>query len=278
MMKQMIALIGLWLGIDGGLMPFERQVLAVELNIPAKTFHCQSLKSSVAYSVYVPSGSQPVEGWPVVFLLHGAGRNHRTIPDHPVANEMIRQQPFVMVFPDGKAGWYTDSLSAPESRFQSMLKELLDLVRKEFPVSSEPTHTGICGWSMGGFGAVRFAEANPGDVHVVATTMALLDFPNPKLPREKNFRIPRVFGDDPEDWKRYNPMNSIENLRGKELLFVAPRKAFDIQMNRNFHQALEAAEIPHELREVDGAHDFDTVLATLPLLLRFMQESLVPKA
>jgi enterochelin esterase-like enzyme len=50
------------------------------------------------------------------------------------------------------------------------------------------------------------------------------------------------------------------------------KAAFDLQMNRNLDSVLKAAGIAHTFREVDGAHDFSTVRATLPALLDSLGE------
>jgi hypothetical protein len=59
------------------------------------------------------------------------------------------------------------------------------------------------------------------------------------------------------------------------VLFITGKAAFDAQMNRNFDAALTAAGIAHTFREVDGAHDFGTVRATLPALFDFLDKQLV---
>jgi len=242
--------------------------------IPAQTFRCEALGREVNYSAYVPAGAPPAGGWPLVMLLHGAGRNHRTIPDDATCRALVLKQKFAIVFPDGKLGWYLDSPVEPKSRYQSMLRELLTHARHTLPVSSKPERTGICGWSMGGYGSMRFAETFPDEVSAVATTIALLDFPNPSLPKEQNFPVSALFGKAPDLWPALNCITNVEPLRGKSLLIVCARGAFDAQMNRNFHARLESAGIAHTFKEVEGAHLFPTVQATLPLLFDFLESHL----
>jgi S-formylglutathione hydrolase FrmB len=181
----------------------------------------------------------------------------------------VRQQKFAIVFVDGRRSWYMDSQADPASRYQSMLRELLVYVRHRHPVSSNVQSTGICGWSMGGYGAMHFAQTFPGEIGAVATSIALLDFPNPHLPKEENYPVSSLFGSDEKAWSAFNCMNKVESLRGKPVLFMTGKAAFDLQMNRNFDSVLKAAGIAHTFREVDGAHDFSTVQATLPALLEF---------
>jgi S-formylglutathione hydrolase FrmB len=240
--------------------------------IPAHTFQCQALGRMVDYSAYMPKGTPPAGGWPLVLLLHGDGRNHRTIADDTASRVLVLQQKFAIVFVDGQRGWYIDSQADPASRYQSMLRELLDHVRHKLPVSSNVQSTGICGWSMGGYGAMRFAQTFPGEIGAVATSIALLDFPNPHLPKEKNYPVSSLFGADEKAWCSFNCMNEVESLRGKPVLFMTGKAAFDLQMNRNLDSVLKAAGIAHTFREVDGAHDFSTVRATLPVLLDFLSD------
>jgi pimeloyl-ACP methyl ester carboxylesterase len=169
---------------------------ALSAEIPAHTFQCQALGRMVEYSAYIPKGTPPAGGWPLVLLLHGDGRNHRTIADDTASRVLVLQQKFAIVFADGQRGWYIDSQADPASRYQSMLRELLDHVRHKLPVSSNVQSTGICGWSMGGYGAMRFAQTFPAEIGAVATSIALLDFPNPHLPKEENYPVSSLFGSD----------------------------------------------------------------------------------
>jgi S-formylglutathione hydrolase FrmB len=249
------------------------ELLAAD-RIEARTFRSEALGRDVPYSVFIPSEPAPAGGWPLVLVLHGAGRNHRTPADTPETRAEILTRKLVLVFADGKLGWWFDSEAEPASKYDSMLQELLRLVRRDLPVSSAPARTGVCGWSMGGYGSVRFAETHPEELGAVATAIALLDFPNPALPREQTYRMSPVFGTDPEQWRRLNCMTDAERLRGRQLLFIAGRRAFDYQMNLNFHQRLEGLGIPHELREIDGGHTFPAVQAAWPQMLDFMESRL----
>jgi S-formylglutathione hydrolase FrmB len=127
---------------------------------------------------------------------------------------------------------------------------------------------------MGGYGDVRFAQTFPGEVGAVATMIALVVFPNAKLPKEQNYPVSPVFGTDERAWPQFNCMSQVETLGGKRLLIITGKDAFDAQMNRNFHAALDAAGIAHAFREVEGAHDFPTAQATLPAMLQFLAEHL----
>ena len=231
--------------------------------IESREWGCVALGRRCAYSIFVPDEPPPARGWPVVLLLHGAGRNHRTVIDAPALRADIEQRRFVIVFPNGELSFYLH-------QHQSMLTELLTLVG---PV--ERQRVGVCGWSMGGFGAVRFAEDCPEKIAAVGSLIGLLDYPNPALPAAHNYDLAPVMGTEPADWQAINCLAGAERLRGQQIRILGARQAFDFQMNQNFHERLEALGINHGYEILTGAHDWPTVQRGLPLLLDFMASALL---
>ena len=233
-------------------------------------WQCRALGRQKPYSLHLPTGNPPPGGWPLLVLLHGAGRNHRAVADSPDVASLIEPCPFAVVCPDGELGFYIDSPAVAGSQFQSMVMELLSLVRAEQPVSTDPKRTGICGWSMGGFGAFRFAEDFPHEIGAIAAIIGLLDYPNPALPPGQTYPTAPVFGGDPTYWQTVNCTAQAERLCGMEIAIVAARSAFDYTMNVNFHHRLRELGIPHDYTELDGAHDWPTVVSAFPLVLDFV--------
>lgn len=248
---------------------------AEESKSPAKTnvlavhsLNSRALGHEVSYSLFVPSGVAPAGGWPLVMILHGDGRNHRSLAEDAFTQKLIARQPFAVLCPDGARAWWIDSPLVNDSNYQAMLLELLAEVPRRFPVSAAPQRTVVMGWSMGGFGAVRFAEDHRERIGALATVMALVDFPNPGLPREQNYGVPPVMA-DAKLCGQFNCLTKAENLRGRPLLQLAPTNAFDFTMNRNFHARLTQLGIKHDYREIPGKHDWATVTAALPVMFNF---------
>jgi len=239
-------------------------------------WQCRALGRQKPYSLHLPGGHPPPGGWPLLVLLHGAGRNHRAVAESPDVASLIEPCPFAVVCPDGELGFYIDGPMATGAQFQSMVWELLTRVRAEQPVSTDPRRTGICGWSMGGYGAVRFAEDFPHEVGAVAAIIGLLDYPNPALPPGQTYPTAPVFGNDPAFWHTVNCMTHAHRLRGLDIDIVAARGAFDYTMNVNFHHRLQELGMPHGYTELDGAHDWRTVARAFPLMLDFMTAKLTP--
>lgn len=232
------------------------------------TLHSRAMDREVPYTLFVPPGAAPAGGWPLVVILHGDGRSHRSLGDDPGMRELIVRQSFAVLCPEGGRGWWIDSPLIAGSNYQSMLLELLDEVPRRFPVSAEPRRTVAMGWSMGAFGALRLAQDHRGRIGALATVMALVDFPNPSLPKDQNYGIPSVMA-DPKRYGDFNCLAQADRLRGLPFLQIAPTSAFDFTMNRNFHARLVELGVRHDYREIPGQHDWATVLSGLPAMFDF---------
>jgi len=198
----------------------------------------------------------------VILLLHGAGRDHRTLWEHPATRAALERSRSVIVIPNGRSSWWL-------GRYAAFPLELLDWLGPRLGLAPDAGRCAVAGWSMGGYGSVRLAEQHPDRFSAWGGVLALLDFPNAAYPLEHNHSVPAVFG-GPREWPGHNPLGAVEALRGKALFFMTASAAFDRPMNRAFHERLSALGIPHEFSEVPGGHTFDVVAAVLPRLLEFL--------
>jgi poly(3-hydroxybutyrate) depolymerase len=118
------------------------------------------------YTVFVPAAYTPLEKWPLLLFLHGAGERG-TDPRLPVVGGIgpqIKSRaetfPFIVVFPQcedvdcrAAVGWRADGPDA-----QRALR-IVDEVEQELSV--DRNREVITGLSMGGFGAWSIAAATP---------------------------------------------------------------------------------------------------------------------
>lgn len=125
----------------------------------------------------MPAGPPPPGGFPVLYLLHGLhGRpgdfiefgDLRTVIDRMVANRTVK--PLVVVMPNAANSWYVDSatVGGPGDYARDIGHDLPDAIEAAFPVGSDRQHRAIAGISMGGFGALRLALAEPERYSAVA--------------------------------------------------------------------------------------------------------------
>ena len=242
-------------------------------HIEQVTFSSPSFVAKKSYSVVLPANYDAQKpNWPVLYLLHGRGRNDRSLIDDPATREALLRASFVTVLPNGEDGWYLDSQVSPKNAYTKLLGETIHDAETKYHLSREPQRRAIAGWSMGGYGSMRFAVTHPQQFAMVATIVGLLDFPRSGLPEGQSHSIPaKTFGTDEDDWKKINPLNSAEQLRGTAVLLITADQAFDRTMNENFHVRLQQLKIEHEWIVLKGTHHFDVVRLAVPMVVKSVQ-------
>jgi pimeloyl-ACP methyl ester carboxylesterase len=239
------------------------------------SFDCHALAVKTTFTIVKPEAPPGPGGYAVLIILHGLGRNQRTLLDQPETRDMILHQQALLVLPDSGRGWWIDS-PVGGAKYDSMLMEVVGEVRKRFPVSTENKQWGVIGWSMGGFGAMHFAENHPEVVNFVGSIIGLLDYPRVDgLPEDQRFPISsEVFGTSTSGWALLNPSLHTNRLTGKRIVIVIGNQAFDRTMNENFLHAAMSTKLPVEAYRIDGSHTFPTVVSGLDILLERARESL----
>ncbi len=248
----------------------------LEPRIKSATFHSRTLNRDKTFCVVLPTGYDPSAGpWPVLYLLHGRGRNERTLIDDKRSREVLLNAPFVTVLPDGDDGWYIDSPVRTDDLYQSYTEEVIEAADSHFNLSPQRECRGLSGWSMGGYGCTVFAELHADRFAAVAPIIGLLDFPREDLPDGQRYTVPTdCFGEDPGVWRRFNPITHAEQLKATSVLIITADGAFDRTMNENFARRLKHLGINHQWQSFRGKHTFEMVQQALPVVIEFMTRKL----
>ncbi len=247
----------------------------VEERIRHYDFQSEALQKKMAFTVVYPTGYEEAgKPWPVLFFLHGLGRNETTLIKDPASYAHLLAQPYVIVLPKGNNGWYFDSPFDSRRQYARYLDEVVALAGKVAHVSAERSQRAIGGWSAGGFGSVWACLRHPESFSTLATIIAVVDFPAPgvRFPISKE-----TFGTDPARWPEFNPMTRAEELRGLNILLVIGEKASDAAMNERFSGKLNAAGIPHETLSLPGGHTFPSVQQGVGPVCDFVKQHLAPR-
>ncbi len=229
-------------------------------------FFSAALNREKPYAVLLPADFDPGLTYPVLFLLHGRGRNQNSLLDSPRAFAALARAEFITVLPLGDDSWYINSPIKKGDRYADYLAEVIADAEKKYPVSRDRRFRGLAGWSMGGYGAAMFAESRPGSFSLLAAAIALLDFPRVEsdFPEKQRYKVPvERFGEDPALWRDFNPAANAAKLRDFKVILVLGKQDFAWTMNRNFLTALEVAKIPATVIELPGGHAFATVEAAV---------------
>ena len=234
-------------------------------------------------NVLVPDGYRD-DGrtYPVLYLLHGGGPGSDFISwDRTGIRQISQDKQIIIVMPDGgPCGWYSNPVTSnvgPRNWETFHMNQVLPWVDANFRTHAEFDGRAVAGFSMGGFGALKYAAKYYGHFASVSS------YSGPASTRRDlgvvthwaNFTSAAfelgggmVYG-APWDEARVsadNAMENIERYRGKRVFLVAgdSPERFDLfdRMNeeqvlagqREFRAALDEAGIAYEAHEPGGGH------------------------
>jgi putative tributyrin esterase len=221
------------------------------------------------YRVILPddySASNENKRYPVILLLHGLTGHYDNWSDKTKLTEYSRSHGFIIVTPEGDNGWYTDSASAPNDKYESyIVKELIPEIDKKFRTVADRDHRAIAGLSMGGYGSIKFGLKYPEMFSLVGSFSGALGAASFT---EKNAggigkSIDLIYGPADGETRRSNDIFGLVRALTPEKIAALPfvyldcgTEDFLIQNNRDFLSLLNEKKVPHEYRELPGKHDW----------------------
>ena len=249
-----------------------------------------ALDRSWPFRLYLPDGyeSSSLE-YPVIYLLHGSGGNETSWDEGIEIIDSLVQEghipPVIAVAPASGRSWWTDSVEPFESAF---IEDLIPYVDANWRTIAEREGRAVAGYSMGGYGAVRYALAYP-ETFGAATALrpALYD---QQPPPDSSARTTGAFGDpyEPDLWdeRNYPALLDAYAESGLEVpMFIAVgdddwNEPAGWEFNVEYQSALlyerlaKQHESPAELRVMDGGPDWELWGPAFEEALAYMAESL----
>ncbi|MEI6913888.1 MAG: alpha/beta hydrolase family protein [Armatimonadota bacterium] len=199
--------------------------------------------------------------FPVFYLLHGLSDDHTGWVRRTSIELYVREEPMIVVMPNGERSWYTNAQGNPMAQFEDYItRELIGFVDSTLQTVSTRAGRAIGGLSMGGYGAVKLALKHPELFCAAASLSGALVINGAFVgdeARDKEMRL--IFGED---------------MRGGEedILAIAERadrstlpairidcgtEDWLLESNRTTHARFEELHIPHEYEEYPGDHNWD---------------------
>lgn len=225
-------------------------------------FTSAALERQAKFSVFVPQGETPSEGWPVLYLLHGAYGQHTDWWSNTEVCKTAQELDVMVVFPDGgQFGWYMDSPASPEDRYEThVIDELIPLVDRTFRTRADRAHRGICGLSMGGHGAITLATKHPALFTSASSLSGILELSN----HVKEWSERDLLGtliDAPDYWAANSAFELAPRLVDADVRIFLDCGDSDetgaTADNRVFHQRLEELSVEHRYVERPGGHSWE---------------------
>lgn len=257
---------------------------------------CRALSSrilgrAVRYCVLLPPSydAEKARRYPVLYYLHGLGDNEQSLVNFGGWNLMAHLQEqgrlgeFLIVAPDGGRTFYVNSRDGRERYEDFFIREFLPLMDKNYRTRADRAFRGITGFSMGGYGALRFAFLYPrlfrsASAHSPALMerMPRMDFVASPVERSRFHLLGEVFGSPPDSvfWDQQNPLTLARQQSGLSDLKIyfdcgsEDRYGFDAGA-RKLHDVLRARGVAHEFHIYPGGHDALYLAEHLPASFEF---------
>jgi putative tributyrin esterase len=229
---------------------------------------------TLPYSVLLPEGyasaARRTQSFPVLYLLHGLSGHYSNwlaktkLAEHAAAYQLI------IVTPEGNDGWYTDSATVPEDKYEAyIMQELLPDVERRFRTTKAREGRAIAGLSMGGYGALKFGLKYPDRFIFAASMSGALDAAV-RAEDDRRFAweylrpsIMQTFGAPNSPTRAANDLHNLARTLPAERIASLPFFYFDcgtedgfLATNRELAQIFLERKIPHEFRQLPGGHNW----------------------
>ncbi|MBX7054976.1 MAG: esterase family protein [Pyrinomonadaceae bacterium] len=207
------------------------------------------------------------ERFPVIYLLHGLTGNYRNWVDKTDVEQFAVNYDVIIITVDGNNGWYTDSVSAPNDRFESyIVRELIPEVEEDLRVIADRGHRMIAGLSMGGYGSIKFGLKYPEMFSLVGSFSGALgasSFTEKNAGPNIGKTIDLIYGPVGSETRAANDIfkmireASAEKIKAMPFIYQScGTEDFLIGNNREFLALMNEKKVAHEYREHPGVHDW----------------------
>ncbi len=255
-------------------------------------FESKIVSYPVKYSIYLPPDYYTSErSYPVLYLLHGYSDDETGWIQFGEANSIADKAinsgdatSCIIVMPDGKVAWYTNSVDGKDRWEDMFTNEFIPSIEKKYRIRSKKEFRAIAGLSMGGYGALKLTMHHT-DLFSSCVAMSAGVFTDDEM--LKNDEYDHYFGDIyglkstndlGEHWKANSPLYLVKTVDKEKLTSVrfyidCGDDDFLYKGNSMLHIKMRELEIPHEYRVREGGHHWNYWRTGLYDGLKFISQS-----
>ncbi len=242
-----------------------------------------SLHRVTSFEMFIPNDLRtdvtPLNGYQqgpmrTLFLLHG----YTGAPESWGVENLAAQYNVALVMPSGENSFWLDG-EATGRKFAAYLgEELPAYLNQTFGLCRSREDTGICGLSMGGFGALHTGLSYPerfGQIGAMSSALIVHEIAHMKPGEDNgmaNYAYYReCFGDLEHLEGSPNDPESLVHCQPAPKMFICcGTEDFLLENNRAFHRFLEKEGVPHVYQESPGSHDWKFWGEYTPKILEWM--------
>lgn len=252
-------------------------------------FHSALVGKTLPYNVILPGdySVSTATRYPVLYLLHGWAGHYNDWATRTNVADYASPYGIILVMPEGNNGWYTDSATIANDKYESyIIQELIPDVQQRYRTIESRYGRGIAGLSMGGYGALKFGLKSPGTFAFAGSLSGALRATTWTEEDLKSFKgindsLVAAFGARDSPQRSANDIFEIAHGMSTPRAALLPYFYFDcgtedffLGVNEQFAALLSEKKIAHEFRELPGAHGWQYWDQQVKELLKVAAEKL----
>jgi enterochelin esterase-like enzyme len=226
------------------------------------TFQSASMKVEVGFNIYLPPDYAALKAsrFAVIYYLHGLKGHESSYVDYArLLNSAVAARavhPMILVLANGgSTSFFSDAPDGSIMGETVIIRELIPHIDGHYRTMASAKGRALHGFSMGGFGALKFAFKYPEMFGAVVTFDALL--PDAKALRGEEKKLFTKMFEDDAGFAKSDPFAWLQNNAGKLRaqsiqIAVTDEEPEILKGNRKLHASLERLQIPHEYKEWPG--------------------------
>lgn len=241
---------------------------AVRAEVTSLKFNSPLMGREMPYRLILPPDykAKPEQRYATVYLLHGLGGNYQNWNALTRLAEYALKHSFIIVIAEGGNGWYTDSLTVPNDKYESyIVKDLIPEIDKTYRTIPDRNNRIIAGLSMGGYGSLKFGLKYPEMFSLVGTFSGAV---NAASYSESNSAtagrgIDKIMGPENSEARAANDVFKLireltpQKLRALPYIYQScGTEDYLVKNNRDLLALINEKKVPHEYREHPGGHDW----------------------
>ncbi|WOO86471.1 alpha/beta hydrolase-fold protein [Mollicutes bacterium LVI A0039] len=223
------------------------------------------LDRAVNISVILPiENEMPKDGYKTLYLLNGYTGDDLDWIHETRVKRIALEHNLAVIMPAGENSFYIDNPRARRNYAKFIGVELVEVMRKMFPLSTKREDTFIAGLSMGGYGALINGLKYHQTFSKIGTfSLALLNeiyYSHRTDENERQF-ICQTFGVDVEEIINtdMDPRYLIRKFKGSlpKIYMACGSDDYALGGNEKIHKVLEEYNVIHDYIIEPGDHDWD---------------------
>ncbi len=223
------------------------------------TYFSHSVGMDREVNILLPHDIGENERLKTLYLLHGYYGNHQQWIRYTSIERYAAKHRLMIVMPEAQNGFYFNHAYGA-AHFDALM-DVMHHVERIFPVSKAREDRFVCGLSMGGYGALKWALTHPELFSKAASLSGALDLVTlKKVFQEESPNLAYgLFGDEDLEVSNNNLLSLLDGLLDAQatlpsVYLACGTEDYLYHENLMFKEALEVRKVKHTYKASKGEH------------------------